>query len=106
VVGMEMPKFSTGLTNYYMAKVSKEADSNKVICSPIDAFDFDKPIKLIKIDVEGHELSALRGMKSILERYHPILIVEGDNVEVNLFLASLGYAEERLEKSPNIIFKV
>ena len=33
-------------------------------------------IDLIKLDVEMHELEALKGMKKTIEKYHPILIVE------------------------------
>jgi len=31
---------------------------------------------LIKIDVEGHELSCLRGLQPVLERDRPLLFVE------------------------------
>lgn len=36
----------------------------------------DKPVSLIKIDVEGHELDVLNGARGILERDHPRLILE------------------------------
>lgn len=31
---------------------------------------------LIKIDVEGHELSVLKGAENVIEKYHPTLIIE------------------------------
>ena len=34
------------------------------------------PVAFIKIDVEGHELSCLRGLLPVLERDHPLLFVE------------------------------
>lgn len=34
------------------------------------------PISLIKIDVEGHEISALNGLQSTINRHHPIILYE------------------------------
>lgn len=35
-----------------------------------------QPIKVIKIDVEGHESSVIKGAKQTIERDHPLLIIE------------------------------
>ena len=35
-----------------------------------------KRLDLVKIDVEGTELSVLKGMKKVLEEYHPHLLLE------------------------------
>jgi len=50
----------------------------------VDKEDRDK-IDLIKIDVEGHELRALKGMTSILRYSTPIVIIEqhGDDVIID-----------------------
>ncbi len=37
---------------------------------------YDKKISLIKIDVEGHELAALLGAKSLIEMNNPIILFE------------------------------
>lgn len=57
-----------------------------------------RPVGLIKIDVEGHEMAVLRGARSILERDKPNLIVEledrhapGCVVAAFEFLGPLGY---------------
>jgi hypothetical protein len=34
------------------------------------------PIHFVKMDVEGSESAALRGMAGIVERYHPTMLVE------------------------------
>jgi hypothetical protein len=60
---------------------------------------------LAKIDVEGHEISVLKGMENILTRDFPILIVEGDSNEVNSYLVSLGYTSRRIQGSVNQIFE-
>jgi hypothetical protein len=44
----------------------------------LDSFEFDR-VRLIKIDVEGHELAVLRGGEALLERDHPVLVVELDS---------------------------
>lgn len=63
--------------------------------------------RLIKIDVEGFELHALKGLTHTLERHRPFLITElieghlvraGTSVaEVSEFLFGLGYAAYRIE---------
>ncbi|MCC7409197.1 MAG: FkbM family methyltransferase [Phycisphaeraceae bacterium] len=61
-----------------------------------------RPVRLIKIDVEGAELLALRGMTRTLTAHHPDLIIEvtdeflrfmgGSAVELREMLAGMGYA--------------
>lgn len=44
-----------------------------------DQFHSDRngrPVKLIKIDVENHELSVLQGLENVLNTYHPTLFIE------------------------------
>ncbi|MEZ4937996.1 MAG: FkbM family methyltransferase [Crocinitomicaceae bacterium] len=55
-------------------------------------------IQMIKIDIEGHEYPALRGMQATLEKYKPVLLVEiieqeDQSNEQNIlqFLSDLGY---------------
>jgi FkbM family methyltransferase len=66
----------------------------------------NRPVQLIKIDVEGAELEVLRGAQRVLETWHPLLLIEvhgfalpqfGASVEdVRSFLHQLGYTEEEL----------
>jgi hypothetical protein len=58
---------------------------------------------MVKIDVEGHELPALQGMRGLLARDHPVLIVETSSQESMTFLSSLDYAMERLPGSSNLL---
>ena len=65
------------------------------------------PIHLIKIDVEGAELEVLRGAETLLQRWHPQLLIEvhgfalpdfGASTEtLQAFLSNLGYQENRLK---------
>ncbi|MES2761521.1 MAG: FkbM family methyltransferase [Bacteroidota bacterium] len=50
----------------------------EVRTNTLDAFTSEKNISpdLIKIDVEGHELSVLKGAEKYIESHHPTLIIE------------------------------
>ena len=106
VVGMSLPKFSTGLTNYYQAHLSSAADSAlSVLTISLDSLCINQHIALVKIDAEGHESFVLAGMQKLIEKYHPVLIVETDSREVIANLTTLGYVPEQLQNSPNVLFK-
>jgi len=55
------------------------------------------PVTLIKIDVEGFEMSALRGLKETIQRDLPFLFIEclsADALdETSEFLASMSYRQ-------------
>ena len=58
----------------------------------IDKIDF------IKIDIEGAELQALMGMKEVLRKLKPVLLVEilkeqNDRNSILSFLSDLGYQQ-------------
>lgn len=106
IVGMSMPKFSTGLTNYYEAHLSPAADSAlSVLTISLDSLCINQRIALVKIDAEGHESFVLTGMQKLIEKHHPVLIVEAGTKEVIANLTSLGYFHEKLQNSPNVLFK-
>jgi FkbM family methyltransferase len=105
VRGMAVPRMSDGAENRYMAHLTEDLDAGlAVACLPVDALDLPRRVSLIKIDVEGHELAALRGMRRLLERDRPVLIVEGRSDDVAAFLAAIGYRFEQTNFSPNRVF--
>jgi FkbM family methyltransferase len=57
-----------------------ETTSEKILVQTITLDEFflsaDKPVDFIKIDIEGHELNAIRGGKKLILRDKPILMVE------------------------------
>lgn len=106
IAGMSIPKLPTGLPNYYEAHLSSAADSAlSVLTISLDQLCINQRIALVKIDVEGHESLVLSGLQRLLAKHHPILIIETDSKEVTAKLSSLGYVSERLQDSPNILFK-
>lgn len=106
VAGVSLPRFTSGLTNYYMATLTSGGGEFNVLTLPLDALMPPKPVSLVKIDVEGHELQALQGMQTLLRRDQPRLIVEGRSEDVAAFLTGLGYRFVELEGSPNRVFEI
>jgi FkbM family methyltransferase len=61
----------------------------------LDSFELER-VRLLKVDVEGHELEALTGSQQTIEAWHPLLVVEleeryrpvGPPIEL---LSSMGY---------------
>jgi FkbM family methyltransferase len=101
-VGIAIPQFADGLTNYYQARLTATDDGLNVLALPIDALTLPA-VRLVKIDVEGHEMAVLRGMRALLERDHPVLIVETGSHETVDVLGDFGYAVERLAGSSNVL---
>ena len=77
--------------------VPKSNITNLVIA--LDTITFPKPISFIKIDIEGHELSAFEGMKDLLLRDKPIIWLEDNRGTAVPYLETLGY--KIIEKEVN-----
>ena len=106
LVGMAMPKFDTGLANYYEAHVTTPTDGEmSVLTLSLDSLAISQNIALIKVDAEGHEAFVLAGMRKLIEATKPVLIVETDSPEVISDLHSHGYNSTRLPDSPNVLFQ-
>jgi FkbM family methyltransferase len=108
LVGMAIPKsdYLRGKSlNYYRAQISHDSSLLDILSISIDSLNISHPIKLVKIDVEGHEIYVLKGMEALIKRDLPILIVEGDSNEVNNYLTFLGYAGKRIQGSVNQVFE-
>ena len=104
LLGIQMPRLNSGLDNYYEANLTNDMSEFSVMCVPVDSLKIVEHVKLVKIDVEGHELSVLIGMRKLLERDHPVLIVEDNTEGVTPFLSELGYKDTKYEKSPNRVY--
>lgn len=53
----------------------------------------DVPISIIHLDLEGYEFEALNGARKIIDKWHPIVILEIDKraVDYNNYMETLGY---------------
>lgn len=103
--GIRIPKFDTGWKNYYEAHLTDNNPDFNVLCLPIDSLNIPHRIKLVKIDAEGHDYSVLKGMKNLLQRDYPTLIIENGSSEVISFLKERGYSYKKNEGSQNFIFQ-
>lgn len=105
ISGMVIPKCeASGLDNLYLAQLSRDESGLQVLCLTVDSLALPRPVRLVKIDTEGHELAVLRGMKELLRRDHPILLVEDNDAEVSAYLAGFGYSSQKVAGSSNRIF--
>lgn len=101
---MTIPMLDSGLENRYMAQVTDGPGQLQIMCLPVDHLRLPHQVRLVKVDVEGHERLALKGMDALLRRDRPVLIVEGRDDDVATFLAGLGYAFQDTPGSPNRVF--
>ena len=105
-VALSIPKFDSGLVNYYEAHLATGQEGGlPVLALAIDSLDFDRRVALVKIDAEDHEAAVLKGMAKLIARDHPVLIVETGSKAVVETLSALGYVPEKLPGSPNFLFK-
>jgi FkbM family methyltransferase len=89
------------------------ADSIEVSMTTIDGFCLERGIipSLVKIDIEGYEIHALRGAREVLARHSPLVVVElhpmnwpeiGVNAEeLTGLLDEMNYQTETLEGNPD-----
>jgi FkbM family methyltransferase len=104
VFSMTVPAYEdSALDNYYRAHIS-DVGEHPVVCLPLDSIVIPKPVRLVKIDAEGHDLQVLRGMEALIRKDRPILIVEGwlDGPAAS-YLQQRGYSVSRVAASPNIV---
>jgi hypothetical protein len=80
------------------AATSKIEDAGvDVDCIPLDELFADKPVTLIKMDIEGAEYDALRGGSRIIQRDSPVLAIcvyhtQSDVWRIPLLMRSLNPA--------------
>jgi FkbM family methyltransferase len=103
IVGMELPRFSAGLLNYYEARVTQGPAKFSVNTFPIDALALPAKVRLLKVDVERHEMPVFQGMRRLIDRDHPVLIIETGAHETIDLLHGLGYVTERLPGSSTLL---
>jgi FkbM family methyltransferase len=86
-VVMAVPEYADGGANYYESRIVGsgtigEANHFKVQATTLDLLirnpnlNLNPNLSLIKIDVEGHELSVIKGGAEFLANHHPPLLIE------------------------------
>ena len=106
VLGIDIPMFDSGLTNYYQAALTSSATARlQVMTLSIDSLGLPSNVKLLKIDAEGHDAVVLQGAQGLLERARPTLIIESVSPAVHERLEKLGYSVQKLPGSPNVVYR-
>jgi len=109
-VTMAVPKYDDGRENYYESRIVSAADASAAMSQfkvpaltlelLVQIHCINQPLSLIKIDVEGHELSVINGGADYFSCNHPPLLIEvagdpdiPDSSAAQLFstLAKWGY---------------
>jgi FkbM family methyltransferase len=103
VVRMSVPSFGSGLGNYYQASIREDGGLAVLSCA-IDALSLPNPVRLIKVDAEGHDGVALRGAQALLARDRPIVVIETALADVIELMSGLGYTSQRMPGSSNLVF--
>lgn len=83
--------------NFGAVPMQTEAKSPGLISAPcvqLDSVLGDSEVTLIKLDVEGFELSALQGALQVLQRSRPTLYLENDQVKHSRELIEWLWAQE------------
>jgi hypothetical protein len=99
--GFDVPPWRDGSPNYYQAHISAIGTS-RVLAVAIDSLSLAGPVRVVKIDVEGHEASVVRGMSDLLKRYRPVIVFEKQD-EARRLLELLGYQVAGEDTSPNFV---
>lgn len=102
VCGLTVPTWPDGRPNNYLARIDSQGPVS-CLAIRLDALELPGPVRLAKIDAEGYEARILDGMRGILERDRPIVLLE-HNAEAETLLESLGYAiGVSAVRSPNVV---
>lgn len=99
---------STGSINIGNAHLNAwtQTGYNYVDVRPLDSFDDIDNVSVIKIDVQGYEPRVLDGAKKLIEKYQPIIFIEVESDQLQVYnwketdifdrLQNMGYSCNRL----------
>ncbi len=77
----ERAAFDAEIPSNFGAMRLQQIQDGGIICHRLDDFNFNEPIAMIKIDIEGMEDKALRGAKNLIDKNRPILYLEAQKFE-------------------------
>jgi signal transduction histidine kinase len=106
-------EFDDAYNNSGGCKVSNVIGNQNMIIALDDVEFHDKRISFIKLDVEGHELSCIEGMKELINKHKPLIWVEDyqeaakeDGNNSIKFLLELGYLQLEFSPDANFLMKI
>ena len=101
-LNMVVPDSTPGVRNYYQAQLSDGGDLS-VLSVTIDSLNLPPSVALVKIDAEGHETAILDGMRQLIARDQPVLILERSSSQIVDSMEEAGYRCGMIDGSPNYV---
>ncbi len=83
--------------NFYRAAISQGGDRQIQLVRLDDEFALVGRVSFIKCDAEGHEREVVKGALKLIQRDHPIWLMETSNEGIVQRMVSLGYTATHLE---------
>ena len=68
--------FQMGRATIHEQNIMGDIETFEIKSKKLDNFTFSNRISFIKIDVEGHEMSVIKGAENTIKQYKPTLLVE------------------------------
>lgn len=93
----QIASYNKSNTGSSQLKISNKGD---IPIIAIDEINFEQNISLVKIDVEGFELSVIKGMLNTLKIHKPLIFIEIRNQffeEIIAHLQALGYEFKKID---------
>lgn len=103
---LNIPDYNFGGASVTASKAKNTIEIELKICDDI----FDKEFALVKIDIEGHEPQALRGMRKLIAKNKPIICFELINTldsgqDIIKELKELGYKNFYIPYEPRFFMR-
>lgn len=105
-VGMRTPLREDGFPAHSRTHMGTDGPGPMVLAFPLDRLRTEgmNRLRVVKVDVEGHESGVLEGMLEVLAVARPLIIVEASGNHRSDEVRSMGYELARLGHSPNVIY--
>lgn len=105
-VRMSTPRWEDGSPASSRAHIGPEGSGTSALAYPLDRLKTGgmSRLRVVKVDVEGHESGVLEGMLETLALARPLIIVEASGNHRCDGVQALGYELERLDDSPNVLY--
>lgn len=84
-VGIESHRASVthwDVSNTGQTRLARDPDGDIHVVA-LDDLDFDFPVRMLKIDVEGMELDVLQGAAALIDRDRPIIVAEAQDPQMD-----------------------
>ena len=82
-----------------LLNVHQEVSPLPIVICPLDSYQFEDKITLVKIDVEGYELNVVKGAKQTFAKHKPTIWIEDFKYEKDYNNSAIKYLIDELDYS-------